>query len=74
MPLFSERSDESMKRTQQEHVPRRTILKIAVEAELDPRTVQRALEHGVNQMKSEYDRDRLRACAKKLGYAHLLKD
>jgi len=45
---------------------RTTILRLAVEAQLDPRTVQRAAEKGVSSLKSEFDRQRLRAAADKL--------
>lgn len=45
---------------------RHDILKLAVETQLDPRTIQRAVERGVDTMKAEVDRERLRAAAKKL--------
>jgi hypothetical protein len=46
---------------------RKTIMKLAAESELDPRTVRRALEHGVDSLRAETDRNRFREAAKKLG-------
>lgn len=48
-------------------VDRWTILSLAGEAKLDPRTVKRAVEHGVSSLKSEYDRERIREAAKRIG-------
>jgi hypothetical protein len=44
-----------------------TIARLAVEAQLDPRTVKRAINNGVGSLKSGFDRERLIAAAKKLG-------
>ena len=48
------------------------ILRLAAEAQLDPRTVKRAIERGVGGMQAEHDRERLRTAATKLGFK--LKD
>jgi hypothetical protein len=47
-------------------ITRADILRLAAEAQLDPRTVQRALERGVSKMQATVDKDRLRAAAAKL--------
>jgi hypothetical protein len=47
-------------------IDRATLLRLAAEAQLDPRTVQRAVEKGVESLKSEFDRERLRTAAQKL--------
>ncbi len=47
-------------------VPRRDIFRLAGDAGLDPRTVQRAIECGIDSMKSEVNRTRLRETAAKL--------
>jgi hypothetical protein len=52
---------------------RHTIMKIALEARLDPRTVKRAADRGVDSMQSEYDRARLRDALKKLKCEGLFK-
>lgn len=44
----------------------KTIRLLAAHAELDPRTVKRALEDGIDSLRIARDRDRLRAAAKKL--------
>jgi len=43
------------------------ILRLAAEAQLDPRTVKRAAESGIASLKAEVDRTRLKAAAQKLG-------
>jgi hypothetical protein len=43
------------------------ILRLAAEAQIDPRTVKRAIDHGVDALKAHVDRDRIRVAAKKLG-------
>jgi hypothetical protein len=43
-----------------------SVLRLAVEAGLDPRTVARAMMEGVEAMKSTYSRDRLLAASKRL--------
>ena len=44
-----------------------TIAKLAAEAQVDRRTVQRAIEHGLDALRNGYGKDRLRVAAKKLG-------
>jgi hypothetical protein len=44
----------------------KTIKLLAAHAELDPRTVRRAMEHGVDAIRAAADRDRLREAAKQL--------
>jgi hypothetical protein len=46
---------------------RSDILRLAAEAQIDPRTVKKALENGVNSLRAEVDRQRLREAAKRLG-------
>jgi hypothetical protein len=46
---------------------RTDILKLAAESGLDPRTVKRAVDRGVDVLRAEVDRERLRAAAVKLG-------
>jgi hypothetical protein len=45
---------------------RQDILRLAAEAQLDPRTIQRALTHGVESLHSEFAQQRLREAATKL--------
>jgi hypothetical protein len=45
---------------------RLTILRVALEAQLDPRTVKRAIEHGIDSLQSAHSKVRLRAALKKL--------
>ena len=49
-----------------QEIKRADILRLAAEAQLDPRTVQRAIERGVSKMQAAVDKDRLRAAAIKL--------
>ena len=44
---------------------RPTIMRIALEAQLDPRTVKRALERGLASLKSDFDKARLKVAAAK---------
>jgi hypothetical protein len=46
---------------------RKDILRLAAEAELDPRTVRRAAEHGLRSIHADWSRIRLVAAAKLLG-------
>jgi hypothetical protein len=46
---------------------RADVLRLAAEAQIDPRTVKRAIEHGVDVLRASVDRDRIRVAAKKLG-------
>ena len=55
----------SMKR----EISRRDILRLAAETDLDPRTVKRAVERGIDQMQATVDKERIRAAAKKLKIA-----
>jgi hypothetical protein len=43
------------------------ILRLAAEAQIDPRTVKRALDNGIDSLRAEVDRQRLRDAAKRLG-------
>lgn len=43
------------------------ILRLAAEAQIDPRTVKRAIDHGIDALKAAVDRERIRLAAKKLG-------
>jgi hypothetical protein len=45
---------------------RADILRLAAEAQLDPRTVKRAIEKGIDRMQAEADKGRIRAAAAKL--------
>ena len=47
-------------------VDRPTLMRIALEAQLDPRTVKRAITNGIDSMQSDYDKTRLRTALKKL--------
>ena len=49
-----------------QEIKRADILRLAAEAQLDPRTVQRAIERGVSKMQAAVDKDRLRDAAVKL--------
>ena len=44
---------------------RLVIMRLALNAQLDPRTVKRALEKGVDSLQSEHDKVRLRDALKK---------
>jgi hypothetical protein len=48
-------------------IDRAGILRLAADSQLDPRTVKRAVEHGIDSLKAEVDRNRLREAAKRLG-------
>jgi hypothetical protein len=41
-------------------------MRLAAETGLDARTVKRAVEHGVDSLRAEVDKERLRAAAEKL--------
>lgn len=43
------------------------VAKLAAEAQVDRRTVQRAVDHGIDALRNGYGKDRLRAAAKKFG-------
>ena len=47
-------------------VDRLTIMRIALEAQLDPRTVKRAIENGIDSLQSDHSKARLREALKKL--------
>lgn len=44
-----------------------TVRRLALEAQLDVRTVQRAMKNGIDKMRAAVDRERLKKAAKKLG-------
>ncbi len=52
---------------------RPTIARIALEAQLDPRTVKRAIERGIDSLQSDHSKARLRVALKKLKYDKLIK-
>jgi len=52
---------------------RPTIMRIALEAQLDPRTVKRAIEHGIESMQSAYSKARLRIALKNMKREDLIK-
>lgn len=45
---------------------RSLLLRLALESELDPRTIRRALRDGVSSLRAEASRERLTRAAKKL--------
>jgi len=47
-------------------ISRGDVLRLAAEAQLDPRTVKRAIERGIESLQAAVDKDRLRAAAAKL--------
>lgn len=55
-----------MKKRMKQAITRADILRLAAEAQLDPRTVKRAVERGVEKMQAAVDKERLRAAAAKL--------
>jgi hypothetical protein len=54
-------------------IDRTTIARIALEAQIDPRTVKRAIERGIDSLQSDHSKTRLRAALKKLKYDKLIK-
>ena len=52
---------------------RPTIMRIALEAQIDPRTVKRAIEHGIDALRSDHSKARLRDALKKLKCEGLFK-
>lgn len=48
-------------------VDKQTVAKLAAEAQVDKRTAQKAVDNGVDSVKGDFVRDRLRKAAKKLG-------
>jgi len=46
---------------------RELVFKLAAEAQLDARTVERAARDGVSKLRAAVDRERLTAAAKRLG-------
>lgn len=61
--VFSLRSRSLMAKRE---ITRSDILRLAAEAQLDPRTVKRAIERGVEAMQGAVDKERIRAAAAKL--------
>jgi hypothetical protein len=53
-------------------IDRPMIARIALEAQLDPRTVKRAIEHGIDSLQSDHSKARLRAALKKLKCSNLI--
>lgn len=45
----------------------RDVLRLSAETLLDPRTVKRAIEGGVEKLRAQADRDRILEAAKRLG-------
>jgi hypothetical protein len=54
-------------------VDKSTIARIALEAQLDPRTVKNAIERGVDSVKGDFAKKRLRAALKKLKLEAVIK-
>jgi len=54
-------------------IDRPTIARIALEAQIDPRTVKRAIEHGIDSLQSDHSKTRLRVALKKLKLDNLIK-
>lgn len=52
---------------------RPTIMRIALEAQIDPRTVKRAIEHGIESLQSDHSKARLRIALKKLKLEDAIK-
>jgi hypothetical protein len=52
---------------EQPSISRNVILRLAADSQLDPRTVKRAVDRGVDTLRAEVDRARLREAAAKLG-------
>jgi hypothetical protein len=52
---------------------RPTIMRIALEAQVDPRTAKRAIDEGIDAIHSHQARARLREALTKLGHAALIK-
>ena len=52
---------------------RPTIMRIALEAQLDPRTVKRAIEHGIDSLQSDHSKARLRGALKRMKCEDLIK-
>ena len=48
-------------------IDRGVLLRLAADAQLDPRTVKRAMERGLDSLKSDFDKARLREAATKNG-------
>jgi hypothetical protein len=54
--------------TMKKELDRADILRLAAQAQLDVRTVKKAVEKGVMSLRAGVDRDRLRVAAKTLKY------
>jgi hypothetical protein len=48
-------------------VTRADILRLSADSGLDPRTTKRAIDRGIDTLRAEVDRVRIREAAKKLG-------
>lgn len=54
-------------------IDRPTLARIALEAQLDPRTVKRAIERGIDSLQSAHSKARLRGALKKMKREGLIK-
>ena len=52
---------------------RPTIMRIALEAQLDPRTVKRAIELGIETLHADHAKSRLRDALKKMKRTDLIR-
>lgn len=52
---------------------RPTIARIALEAQLDPRTVKRAIDHGIDSLQSDHSKARLRDALKRMKLEKAIK-
>jgi hypothetical protein len=48
-------------------IDKAVVLRLAADAQLDPRTVERAIREGLKALKSGFARERLRIAAEKIG-------
>ncbi len=55
-----------MAKPKEPKIDRATILRLAGEAQLDPRTVKRAVDRGIDSLHSDFARQRLRDAVVKL--------
>ena len=46
---------------------RTQVMRLAAEAQLDPRTIERAMANGIDSLRARVDRERIRWAADKLG-------
>lgn len=55
--------------TRTKDLERADILRLAAQAELDVRTVKRAMANGIGSLRAEVDKERLRVAAKSLKFS-----